>query len=441
MPHKIKKTILLFGDIFVLYFSLYSTLLIRYQENISNEWDGHVWFFSTIFILWIIIFYISNLYNLNITINTQNFTLRALRAVGISALMSILYFYLNANVSISPKTNLAIFTIIFSIIFILWRRLYNLLLSSYLPKNNIGFLGYNEQVKELIKIIKERPQLGFAVSFVIKKEEIDNIDIKKIIQESHISTVILASNIDSSPNLRHQLFSSLTLKINIINLPKFYEHITGKIPIEAISQMWFLENLSEGSKKWFDTVKRIYDIMFSSTIIAVSFPFWFIIALIIKKGSLGPVFFVQERTGKNNKNFSVIKFRTMTVNNNNYSPTIGNDKRITRFGNFLRKTRLDELPQLINILLGDMSLVGPRPERPEYIAELKKEIPFYEERMLVKPGLTGSDQISGEYHSPSKEDTLKKLQYDLYYIKNRSIYLDLSIILKTIATVFSKGGM
>lgn len=409
--------------------------------NISDEWNGHIVHFTTIFFLWIIIFYISNLYNLNITINVQNFSLRALRAIGISALISIIYFYLNSSISISPKTNLAIFTVVFSIIFIAWRRIYNLLLSSYLPRNNIGFLGYNEQVKELVRLIKERPQLGFTVSFVANKEEIDNLDIKKIILENHIATIILASNIDSSPNLRHQLFSSLTLKINIMNLPKFYEHITGKIPIEAISQMWFLENLSEGSKRWFDTVKRIYDVVFSLLIIIFSFPLWLIIGLIIKKESRGPVFFIQERTGKNNKNFSVIKFRTMTTNNNDFSPTVGNDKRITRFGNFLRKTRIDELPQLINILLGDMSLVGPRPERPEYIKELKKEIPFYEERMLVKPGLTGSDQISGEYHSPSKADTLKKLQYDLYYIKNRSIFLDLSIILKTIATVFSKSGM
>jgi exopolysaccharide biosynthesis polyprenyl glycosylphosphotransferase len=302
-------------------------------------------------------------------------------------------------------------------------------------------LGYNEQVKELAKIIKERPQLGFNIALIAQKEEINNLDIKKIIKDKHINTIILTSDINDSPRLRHQLFSSLALKINIINLPKFYEYITGKIPIEAISQMWFLQNLSEGSKKWFDTVKRFYDIIFSILIIIGTFPFCLIIGLIIKKESPGPIFFTQIRSGKNNKNFIVIKFRTMTTTNNDHSPTVGGDKRITKFGNFLRKTRLDEIPQVINILFGDMSLVGPRPERPEYIAELKEAIPFYEERMLVKPGLTGTDQISGEYHSPSKEDTLKKLQYDLFYIKNRSIYLDLSIILKTIATVFSKGGM
>jgi len=121
-------------------------------------------------------------------------------------------------------------------------------------------------------------------------------------------------------------------------------------------------------------------------------------------------------------------------------PAQTNDARTTKFGNILRKTRIDEIPQIINILKGEMSFVGPRPERPDLAEELEKQVPFFNERILVKPGITGWDQISGEYHSPSREDTLKKLQYDLFYIKNRSIYLDLSIILKTIATVLSRGG-
>ena len=130
----------------------------------------------------------------------------------------------------------------------------------------------------------------------------------------------------------------------------------------------------------------------------------------------------------------------MREEGNYLTPTEENDPRITKFGSFLRKTRLDEIPQVLNVIKGEMSFVGPRPERPELIAELEKVVPFYRERMLIKPGATGWDQISGEYHSPSLEDTLKKLQYDLFYIKNRSIYLDLSIILKTISTVFSGGG-
>jgi len=131
----------------------------------------------------------------------------------------------------------------------------------------------------------------------------------------------------------------------------------------------------------------------------------------------------------------------MTVINNNFSPTAKDDNRITKFGSWLRRTRIDEIPQVINILQGEMSFVGPRPERPELIEELEDKIPFYNERLLVKPGITGWDQISGEYHSPSQEDTLKKLQYDLFYIKNRSIYLDLSIVLKTITTILSRKGI
>jgi len=130
----------------------------------------------------------------------------------------------------------------------------------------------------------------------------------------------------------------------------------------------------------------------------------------------------------------------MREENNARNMTLENDPRITKFGSLMRKTRIDEIPQVINILKGEMSFVGPRPERPTLIKKLELKVPFYNERMLVKPGATGWDQISGEYHSPSYEDTMKKLQYDLYYIKNRSIYLDLSIILKTIATILSQGG-
>jgi len=131
----------------------------------------------------------------------------------------------------------------------------------------------------------------------------------------------------------------------------------------------------------------------------------------------------------------------MREENNNRAPTLAIDPRITKFGRILRKTRIDEIPQVINILRGEMSFVGPRPERPELAENLENKIPFYAQRTLVKPGLTGSDQISGEYHSPSKEDSLKKLQYDLFYIKNRSMFMDLAIILKTISTVISRGGM
>ncbi len=252
---------------------------------------------------------------------------------------------------------------------------------------------------------------------------------------------MLIADPHQSTELRTNLFACLPLNLNIISLSHFYEAVTGRVPIEAINQMWFLENLSKGNKSYFNAIKRIMDIVLALGILIITAIFWLFIGLIIKIESKGPIFFKQIRAGKNSRLFTMIKFRTMTEDGNDRNPTAVNDRRVTALGSFLRKTRIDEIPQVINVLIGDMSFVGPRAERPELIGQLEQDIPFYRERMLVKPGLTGWDQISGEYHSPSRADTLKKLQYDLFYIKNRSLYLDLSIILKTIATVLSRSGV
>ncbi len=167
---------------------------------------------------------------------------------------------------------------------------------------------------------------------------------------------------------------------------------------------------------------------------------WVLIALGITLSSRGPVLFRQERLGKGGKLFRILKFRTMKVDGNDFAPTAEKDPRVTGFGGFLRRLRLDEIPQLVNILVGEMSFVGPRPERPELAVDLERSIPYYRQRLLVKPGITGWDQVSGEYHSPSVEDTYKKLQYDLYYVKNMSILLDISVFFKTIMTMLGRKG-
>ena len=137
----------------------------------------------------------------------------------------------------------------------------------------------------------------------------------------------------------------------------------------------------------------------------------------------------------------MLKFRTMKTDKNDFAPTSANDPRVTAVGGILRKLRLDEIPQMLNIVAGEMSFIGPRPERPELAVKLERSIPYYRQRLLVKPGITGWDQVSGEYHSPSVEDTYKKLQYDLYYVKNMSILLDISIFFKTIMTMLRRKGL
>lgn len=453
MGNNLKKFILIFGDIIVLYFALYLTLLTRYwQAPEFALWQNHLLPFSITFVAWIIIFYIAGLYNLHLAVNNANFFRLTAKSLAIAAFLSLAFFYLTPQINIAPKRNLLIYIVLFFILFYLWRRLYNGLLKSYLPKNKIAIIGMNNLAKELIEEFSQKPHLGYRVAFVIDEEKNANIfngvpilkdvdNLESLIKEKNIDTIVFAAGASESSELRSSLFKCLPLKINYISLHHFYENITGKIPVESITKMWFLENLSEGRKKAYDTFKRFYDIILALIIFFITIIFWPLIAIAVKLESAGPVFFKQTRAGKNNKPFKILKFRSMASADNDYSPTKNGDKRVTKFGALMRKTRIDELPQIINILKGEMSFIGPRPERPELIAELEKQIPFYKERMLVKPGATGWDQISGEYHSPSCEDSLKKIQYDLFYIKNRSVYLDLSIILKTIATILSRKGV
>jgi exopolysaccharide biosynthesis polyprenyl glycosylphosphotransferase len=451
MGNRLKSFILLAGDILIMYLSLYVALIIRYGGRPSAPiWQEHLATFTAIFFVWILVFYISNLYNLKSAVNDIKFFQLLLKSFLISALLSIIFFYLAPPSGITPKTNLVIFVLVFAALFIVWRRLFNLILKSYLPKNNLAIIGHNNLVGKITSELKQKPQLGFNLSFVIDEKlemkELDGIPIFKnlaslpeLIAKRKISNIILASTPDSN-ELRTLLFECLPLKITFINLSDFYEDIAGKIPLEVINKMWFLENLNEGNKGNFDLFKRIADIIMALIILAISSPFWIFIAAIIKFESRGSVFYKSQRCGQGGKEFKMIKFRTMRTENNHQGMTEVKDKRITGFGNFLRKTRLDEIPQTLNIIKGEMSFVGPRPERPEFVEILEKQIPFYRERMLVKPGVTGCDQIAGEYHSPSYEDTMKKLQYDLYYVKNRSVYLDLSIILKTVSTMLSRAG-
>jgi len=244
-------------------------------------------------------------------------------------------------------------------------------------------------------------------------------------------------------NLVRNLYQCIPLKVVVSELPSFYEKITGKIPVSAIEEVWFLENLMTDQKTFFTGLKRILDILISLILglgALILTPF---IAILVKFSSPGPIFYYQKRVGQDNQIFEIIKFRTMIHNaeKNGAEWSKEKDNRITWSGKFLRKTRLDELPQLLNILKNEMSFVGPRPERPEFAfsSEILAQIPFYQVRHSIKPGLTGWAQIKYPYGS-SIRDTLQKLQYDLYYIKNRSFVLEIAIILKTIKIILSGGG-
>jgi exopolysaccharide biosynthesis polyprenyl glycosylphosphotransferase len=221
-----------------------------------------------------------------------------------------------------------------------------------------------------------------------------------------------------------------------------YEDLTGKLAVEAMRPSYLIFNEGFQSKPWADLLKRVTDVLLSTVILAIVWPFMLATAIAIRFDSAGPILFTQERTGRDGRPFILVKFRSMRTDAERESGPVWateDDPRITRVGRFIRRARLDELPQLFNVFAGSMSLVGPRPERPHFVEELAAQIPYFRQRHIVQPGVTGWAQINHPYGN-TVADALEKLQYDLFYIKNQSFLFDLSILFNTIKTVLLRKG-
>lgn len=451
---KRRQVFLFIIDIIVLYCALYVALVIRKGviPTIAS-WNEHAYHFSFIFAGWTVIFYILRLYAFDIPFNSVRFASRLSMAMGITGLSTALYFYLLPSAPISPKTVLLVYIVVAYVFILSWRWLYMALTRLSPVQTRVAFIGYSAESWESVATLQSRPQLGYKVAFVYSEddsvisEQIAGIAVKKTPEELRaafdqysILTVVLADHVALSVEARRVLFEQVERGTRFERLQNFYETYLRRVPLGVISEAWFLEHIDLRAKRQYLVAKRGIDLVLCVAILPVVFVLWPLIALLIKLESKGPVLFRQVRLGQWGKTFTLYKFRTMRTEQNDQAPTGINDKRVTGFGSFMRKTRLDELPQIRNILHGDMSFIGPRPERPELAKDLEVVIPFFRQRHLVKPGITGWDQVSGEYHSPSVEDTYKKLQYDLYYVKNLSLFLDLSIFFKTIMTVFSRSG-
>lgn len=444
MGKNLKKFIFLGGDIIVLHAALAFTLFARYRlfggiGGISPYWQAHWHYFWGVFFIFILVFYINNLYSLRQMASARSFLRHTVNSVIGAALLSIVYFYIYPRVDIAPKTNLAIFSVSALIGFLGWRRLAYWLIKADTWQNNIALIGSAEKMEELKQELAAKPGLGYRVSLIIS-EASGLADLENKILNKDIRLIVLADDFPAGKDWRNELFPLLRHKISFSAYDNFYEQLKQAVPISSIGQNWFLENLKEGEKNYFDFFKRGADLIGAGFLFLALLPISILTAIAVKFSSPGPIIFSQYRLGLNGRRFKLYKFRTMRVEDNDFAMTEKNDRRITASGRFLRASRLDEIPQLINIIKGEMSFIGPRPERPELAASLSQAIPFYDTRLLIKPGLTGWDQISGEYHSATAADTIKKLQNDLYYIKHRSLYLDLSIALKTVATVLGRKG-
>lgn len=378
-----------------------------------------------------------------------------LRLVSAAMVSFLLIFVLESvALELSPYPlitglSLCIFCLIQLSLFYRFPLLYNL---SGFCQNTL-ILGSGPMAENVATIMARDDNLYNFCGFVHQNEGLMSVHngskttdfelLHEIVQENDIKRIVVVLN-ERRENLPvRDLFSCKLRGVDVIDAVTFHEKVTGKLLLEYIHPGWFVFNKGFIVNRVMFIKQRIADIFASILGIILSLPLFPLIALAIKLESKGPVLYRQARVGFKEELFQIIKFRTMREDAEQATGAMWakvDDDRTTRVGGFLRKTRLDELPQLFNILQGDMSFVGPRPERPEFVEHLNEKIPFYSRRHAVRPGLTGWAQVMYSYGA-SDEDALEKLRYDLYYIKNFSLYLVVLTILKTVKVVlFGKGG-
>ncbi|MFW5695719.1 MAG: sugar transferase [Alkalispirochaeta sp.] len=445
------KVSLAVGDYLIMFVSLVLVLSARYGGEGNLRLSQHVVPFSGIFAVWVLVFYIFELYDINAPFNHRNFLYSMLINVGGAGLT----FYLFSDiVDISPRRNLALVAMAFVVLFYGWRFLFNRAIDTVGWTRNVAVIGSDEHSLSLVSRIEAERRQGFRVAVIVREQHhelpqwvidrgitvVDTVaEMKAVVRENNIHTVIISDEWYYS--VYNELYELIPSRLRFYQLTNFWEVMEESIPIYATREIWFLENLNRGPNRGYHIIKRVVDIMGVVLFLPIFLPLGVLTALAVKLSSPGPAFFSQTRVGRNDQPFTLYKFRSMRTDAEQHGAqwATENDPRITAVGRVIRATRLDEIPQIMNVLRGEMSFIGPRPERPEFVSTLSRSIPHYHLRHLVKPGLTGWAQVRYRYGS-TEEDAAIKLTYDLYYVKNVSLVLDVKILLKTIMTVLGRRG-
>lgn len=422
---------ILVPDAILFYLGLLLALQIRYGHQISSAvYSGHLKVFSLLFAFWLLVFFIHGLFETGVFRRYTTLIVTLISAMLVNLLIAVIYFYFQPTLLVTPRRILLIDVGVTLILILAWHLLVKYFLKNKLAEG-VYLFALGTELDELEKEILASQYLGYKILGKLNEQTLSSSRLERN------SVIILPDNLHSSPKISESLYQLRTQGVTFYNYKDFYEFLLRRIYLSDLNELWFLENINYQEKRLYNLGKRIVDIIFAILGFAVFLISWPFCALLIKLTSPGPILFTQGRVGKGGKIFTVYKYRTMSGGATNTWTSV-NDPRITRVGKFLRKTRIDEWPQFINLLFGNMSLVGPRPEQPNLVEDLKHQVPFYDERHLVKPGITGWAQLN--IYAGSLEETKLKLQYDLYYIKHRSFLFDLEIILKTIYYIFTWQG-
>lgn len=458
MRRRINKKIILIliGDIILLWTALWTALSLRIYpspEEKLNLFSLHLVPFAIIFFLWLLALGAFGLYELRIMKNGRVFLYRLLQVMGLNIVIAITILYL-FPFAIEPRRNLFIIAMLATLFIFLWRYFFNLFIART-STARVLFCGITPEGVMLADFMRAHPQLGYTTAGFIAGSTaacqsppstpcftLDENTLPHIVREARADIIVIAPEMKNDKTLVSALLTVIPQGTAVLEFPAFHEMLTGKVPHSLIAEVWFLENLIGMKKPLYERTKRIADLAIATILGIPTLMISPVIATAILLSSRGPIFFRQKRVGRGGKIFKIIKFRstwrTSVPEHEGWDRQT--DRNVyTRVGAFLRRSYLDELPQLINIFKGDMSFVGPRPERPEFVERLKNETPFYEMRLLVPPGLTGWAQINME-NDAAVADTPEKMQYDLYYIKNRTMMLDLLILLRTVSALLRRQG-
>ncbi len=396
------------------------------------------------------------MYNLQVASNQ----FQIIKSIILTSSITVLLYLLTPVYTPALPSNrlqiLIFYIAIFAALFI-WRMIYVRFFASNRFSKKVILICDKEQLKELVYALESADPhyrvLGFVNSDSANTKANDNLKIKNIdidnleefVKKNSISEVVIASQKTDgiTVNLYNQLIHLLENGYIIREYTQVYENLTQRIPVQYVSRDFYryFPFSRSNQNHFYLMMVRFFEVGFSIIGLLSGIIILPLILIGNLMGNRGKLLYTQERVGKNGKVFNIVKFRTMVKNAEKGGAVFAttNDSRITHFGKILRKSRMDELPQFINILKGDMAVIGPRPERPIFVNEIAEKMPFYETRHVIKPGLTGWAQVNYSY-GETIDDSLIKLQYDLYYIKHRSLFLDVNIIFKTLSTVLLYRG-
>ncbi len=422
--------LIILPNLVLFYLSLWLTINWRYPDGLSEaQLSAQIINFTIIYFLWLLSFFSFRLFDRDVfrRYTTLFFTLGSAMIANLA--IAVTYFYFQPGLILTPRRFLLVHVLLSFILILAW----DLILKSFVFTRFIQpvyLFSFNEELKYLETEISKHDYLGFRVQGHISESELKNLPAG--------AAVIFPDNLHTNPDLAETIYSLRGSEINFYNHNDFYEKLLRRIYIPSLNQIWFLQNVSYNKKFLYNALKSLVDFLSGALLFLVFIILLPLILLLIQLTSPGSVFFKQQRVGREGRVFNIYKFRTMSPSLATNTWTQDKDPRITGFGRLLRLTRLDELPQSINLLKGNMSLVGPRPEQVGIVQELKQKIPFYDERHIVKPGITGWAQLN--VYAGNLEESKLKLEYDLYYIKHQSILLDLEIMIKTLVNIFTLQG-